>query len=174
MYAGTPPTGILVVNQSEVRGGVDGEVTVRGGGFGTEHPDGILVVNEVVDDKPVGAVPFHHGVAQAGAAVAAVGVGYELADSDCHRARGPVARPGAVLIDNGAVFAERIHFFCDIRIFLSRTRLVQPPALPKCQSKCQSGWLARMLLLFQSERKEQKEYDNKQILMVLIVLIEIN
>ena len=99
---------ILVVNQSEVRGGVDGEVAVRGGGFGTEHSDSILVVNEVVNDKPVGVVPFHQGVAQACVAVVAVGVGYELADSDCHRARGPIASPSAVLIDNGAVFAERM------------------------------------------------------------------
>ena len=46
-----PPQQALFVDEYEMRSGVDGEEASRHGGFGTEHTDGVLVVDKVVDDK---------------------------------------------------------------------------------------------------------------------------
>ena len=41
---------MLFIDKYEMRFGVDIEQSTRFGGFGTEHTDGVFVVDKVVDD----------------------------------------------------------------------------------------------------------------------------
>ena len=86
-----------------MRAGVDGQKASRSGGFGTEYADGVLVVDQVVDNQSVGIVPFHQWIDKSCVAVVADGIGDKLADGYGKSAIGPVSGPGTVLVDDGAV-----------------------------------------------------------------------
>lgn len=74
-----------------MRAGVDGQKASRSGGFGTEYADGVLVVDQVVDNQSVGIVPFHQWIDKSCVAVVADGIGDKLADGYGKSAIGPVS-----------------------------------------------------------------------------------
>lgn len=64
---------------------VDVEQPSRSGSLGLEYPDGVLVVDKVVEKEPLGANPVNQGVGKSRIDVGAQGCGNELTDGDKRR-----------------------------------------------------------------------------------------